>query len=189
LPIIPPDERPKHAGSLRIGGRMAEMRARRGVPAHAADANAGVPPGDGAGDQQVAAVRRPIPINPPSAPVTLKPRPPAAEVERPTGAEQPSDAASPQTEGSAGGDNAASPPPEQMAAAVRRSPTGAPQVAINIVQWSSVPSRRFAFVTVDGSAMTQVREGDRVGGLTVKRIYQRAVEFGFNDSNFLMRAN
>jgi hypothetical protein len=86
-------------------------------------------------------------------------------------------------------DDAAAPPPERMATAVRRPPAGVPQVAINIVQWSASPGRRSVFVTVDGSAITQVHEGDQVGGLTVKRIYQRAVEFGYNESSFLLRAN
>jgi hypothetical protein len=85
--------------------------------------------------------------------------------------------------------------PPQVASApaeppvLRRSPGGAPQVSINILQWSSEPDRRFAFVSVDGGGMTQVREGDRIGGLTVKHIHQQMIEFGFNDSTFLLRAN
>lgn len=78
---------------------------------------------------------------------------------------------------------AASPP------VLRRAPGGAPQVSINILQWSAEPGRRFAFVSVDGGGMTQVREGDRIGGLTVKHIHQQMIEFGFNDSTFLLRAN
>lgn len=99
---------------------------------------------------------------------------------------------------------AAIPPPEPAAAAapapaapaaagtspvLRRAPGGAPQVAINILQWSAEPGRRFAFVSVDGGNMTQVREGDRIGGLTIKHIHQQMIEFGFNDSTFLLRAN
>ncbi|MEW6268317.1 MAG: hypothetical protein AB1689_03355, partial [Thermodesulfobacteriota bacterium] len=72
---------------------------------------------------------------------------------------------------------------------LRRPPGGAPQVSINILQWSVEPARRFAFVTVDGGNMRQVREGDRIGGLTVKRIYEQMIEFGFNDSTFMLRAN
>mgnify|MGYP001338948889 CR=1 FL=1 len=72
---------------------------------------------------------------------------------------------------------------------LRRAPGGAPQVAINILQWSAEPARRFAFVSVDGGNMTQVREGDHIGGLTVKQIHQQMIEFGFNDSTFLLRAN
>ena len=194
VPMVPPSERSKHAGSQRIGARMAELRARRGVSARPDDTSDAAPDGRGSSDQQVAAIRRPIPITPPAAsapgePVTLKARPSAPETEQPPASEHPAEAPVHPADGLQGGDNSPSPPAEQMAAAVRRSPTGAPQVAINIVQWSSAPTRRFAFVTVDGSAMTQVREGDRVGGLTVKRIYQRAVEFGYNDSSFLMRAN
>lgn len=81
------------------------------------------------------------------------------------------------------------PPPAQSALAVRRPPTGAPNVAINIVWWSPVDERRMAFVSVDGGSMTQVREGDQVSGLTVKRIYQEMIEFGQGESSFLLRAN
>lgn len=72
---------------------------------------------------------------------------------------------------------------------LRRAPGGAPQVAINILQWSAEPGRRFAFVSVDGGNMTQVREGDHIGGLTIKHIHQQMIEFGFNESTFLLRAN
>ncbi|MBY0273856.1 hypothetical protein K2Z84_00830, partial [Candidatus Binatia bacterium] len=72
---------------------------------------------------------------------------------------------------------------------LRHSPGGAPQVAINILQWSAEPARRFAFVSVDGGNMTQVREGDHIGGLTIKHIHQQMIEFGFNDGTFLLRAN
>lgn len=82
------------------------------------------------------------------------------------------------------------PPPAAPAPPVlRRSPGGAPQVSINILQWSAEPGRRFAFVSIDGGGMTQVREGDRIGSLTVKHIHQQMIEFGFNDSTFLLRAN
>lgn len=81
------------------------------------------------------------------------------------------------------------PPPRTEPQILRRAPGGAPQVAINILQWSAEPTRRFAFVSVDGGGMTQVREGDRIGGLTVKRIHEQMIEFGFNDSSFLLRAN
>jgi hypothetical protein len=81
---------------------------------------------------------------------------------------------------------AAAPASQQV---LRRAPGGAPQVAINILQWSAEPGRRFAFVSVDGGNMTQVREGDHIGGLTIKHIHQQMIEFGFNDSTFLLRAN
>lgn len=84
-------------------------------------------------------------------------------------------------------------PPQPAAPAappvLRHSPGGAPQVAINILQWSTEPGRRFAFVTVDGGNMTQVREGDHIGPLTVKHIHEQMIEFGYNDSSFLLRAN
>jgi hypothetical protein len=86
------------------------------------------------------------------------------------------------------------PPPsapdaDGLAGALRRSPSGAPEVTINIVQWSATPARRFAYVRVDGSQMVQVHEGDTVGGLTVKRIFQQAVEFAHGEGSFVLRAN
>jgi hypothetical protein len=72
---------------------------------------------------------------------------------------------------------------------LRRSPGGAPQVAINILQWSSEPGRRFAFVSIDGGGLTQVHEGDHIGPLTIKHIHEQTIEFGYNDSSFLLRAN
>lgn len=81
------------------------------------------------------------------------------------------------------------PAPAAAQPVLRRAPGGAPQVAINILQWSTEPARRFAFVSVDGGNMTQVREGDHIGGLTIKHIHQQMIEFGFNDSTFLLRAN
>jgi len=84
---------------------------------------------------------------------------------------------------------AASDDGDVLARALRRSPTGAPDVKINIVSWSATPGRRFAFVRVDGSQVTQVREGDEIGGLKVKHIFQQAVEFGHGDSSFVLRAN
>jgi hypothetical protein len=84
---------------------------------------------------------------------------------------------------------AAAPATAAVPPVLRRAPGGAPQVAINILQWSAEPARRFAFVSVDGGNMTQVREGDHIGGLTVKHIHQQMIEFGFNDSTFLLRAN
>jgi len=83
----------------------------------------------------------------------------------------------------------AAPAPAASRPVLRRAPGGAPQVAINILQWSAEPGRRFAFVSVDGGNMTQVREGDHIGGLTIKHIHQQMIEFGFNDSTFLLRAN
>ena len=79
------------------------------------------------------------------------------------------------------------PPPD---AKVRRwVPGGVPQVSIQILQWSTDDQRRFAYVSVDGGRATQVREGDRVGDLTVTRIYREVVEFEHSSGPFLLRAN
>ena len=47
-----------------------------------------------------------------------------------------------------------------MASALRRPPNGEPDVTINIVQWSAIPERRFAFVRVDGSQVTRLTTGN-----------------------------
>ena len=107
------------------------------------------------------------------------------------GEDSPADAAP----GAPPGTAVASAPPssagagDPMARALRHSPNGLPNVTINLVQWSAAPDRRFAFVRVDGSNMTQVREGDQIGGLTVVRIMQQAIEFGHGDSSFVLRTN
>ncbi|MDG2307379.1 MAG: hypothetical protein P8R42_22560 [Candidatus Binatia bacterium] len=73
---------------------------------------------------------------------------------------------------------------------LRRPPSSAPQVRINILQYSSNPGRRFAYMSVEGNpAMTQVREGESYQGLTVKRILPEQVEFAHQGATFLLRAN
>lgn len=73
---------------------------------------------------------------------------------------------------------------------LRRPPTGAPKVRINILQYSDDPGRRFAYLSVEGNpAMSQVREGESYQGLTVTRIYPETVEFAHQGTTFLLRAN
>ncbi len=73
---------------------------------------------------------------------------------------------------------------------LRRAPSGAPSVRINILQYSRDPDRRFAYMSLEGQpAMTQVREGESYQGLTVKRIFPDVVEFDHSGSLFLLRAN
>ena len=74
--------------------------------------------------------------------------------------------------------------------ALRRAPGSAPQVRINILQWSSDPARRFVYVSLEGDpSMTQVREGETYQGLEVKRIHPEEVEFGHQGGSFLLSAN
>ena len=82
---------------------------------------------------------------------------------------------------------ATEPPPK--AVEVRRLPAGLPEVELNIVQWSPSPSRRFAFVRVDGSAMVKVREGDEVGGLLVVRIHPDGLELAQDQGRWLLRTD
>lgn len=73
---------------------------------------------------------------------------------------------------------------------LRRPPSNAPQVRINILQYSTEPRRRFAYMSIDGNpSMTQVREGESYQGLTVKRIFPEKIEFAHEGSTFLLRAN
>lgn len=81
-------------------------------------------------------------------------------------------------------------PAEPVDEGLRRPPSSAPQVRINILQYSNDPGRRFAYMSIEGNpAMTQVREGESYQGLTVKRIFPEKVEFAHQGSTFLLRAN
>lgn len=125
----------------------------------------------------------------PSAPAGAPPPPPAAV---PSGAPAPAGEPSPDAVAAVAAEptttTVALGPPKKEG--LRRPPSGAPQVRINILQWSSDPRRRFAYMSIDGNpAMTQVREGESYQGLTVKRIFPEQVEFAHQGSIFVLRAN
>lgn len=68
-----------------------------------------------------------------------------------------------------------------------RSPPGLPRVALSFLQWSADPSRRFAFVSIDGGPSQRVREGDTAGGLVVAEITPTGVQFKRDDKMFTIR--
>ena len=68
-----------------------------------------------------------------------------------------------------------------------RSPPGAPKVALTFLQWSADPERRFAFVSIDGSAGQRIREGDGLAGMTVAQITPTGVEFRREGKLFIIR--
>ena len=178
-------ERPGPAGAgTASNGRPPEALAAAAAVAsmtpgrHAAPAPAPAAPGAPA-----AAVQAPAP-HAPAAPAPLAAPPPLTAQPPPVPPEEQAVLAA-----ESGPPGSPEPPSDQIAAATRQPPSGAPNVAINIVQWSASADRRFAFVSVDGGGMTQVREGDEISGLTVKRIYQEMIEFAHDGSSFLMRAN
>ncbi len=115
---------------------------------------------------QVALAPPPPVIAPPSAAVA--PPPPAPE----------SPPAPPQAE------------PAQPPATVidtGRSPPGSPRVALTFLQWSADPSRRFAFVSIDGAPAVRIREGDTPSGLTVAEITRTGVQFKREGQVFMIR--
>lgn len=143
---------------------------------------------------RVAAARPPAspPVAAPAAPRAEPPPVAAARPGAPVPAEAPPPEAAEPAPAEATTDGPATTvalgPPKKEG--LRRPPSGAPQVRINILQWSSDPRRRFAYMSIDGNpAMTQVREGESYQGLTVKRIFPEQVEFAHQGSIFVLRAN
>jgi hypothetical protein len=81
-------------------------------------------------------------------------------------------------------------PPAGHSLEVRRwMPAGAPKVRIQILQWSTDDTRRFAFISVDGGRATRVTEGAVVGPLQVNTIYREMIEIEVAGKSVLLRAN
>lgn len=68
-----------------------------------------------------------------------------------------------------------------------RSPPGAPKVALSFLQWSTDPSRRFAFISIDGAPSQRIREGEVAAGLTVAAITPTGVQFKREGTLFVIR--
>jgi hypothetical protein len=68
-----------------------------------------------------------------------------------------------------------------------RSPPGAPKVALSFLQWSTDPSRRFAFISIDGAPSQRIREGEVAAGLTVAAITPTGVQFKREGTIFVIR--
>jgi hypothetical protein len=79
------------------------------------------------------------------------------------------------------------PPAPEAAIDTGRSPPGLPRVALTFLQWSADPSRRFAFVSIDGAPSQRVREGDTAGGMTVAEITPVGIQFRQEGKVFTIR--
>ncbi len=68
-------------------------------------------------------------------------------------------------------------------------PSVAPSgTSLSLLQWSSDPERRIAFIRVNGGALTMAHEGDTVGGYKVVEIRQNAVELQAGESHLTLHA-
>ena len=117
-----------------------------------------------------------VPQSPPDTVAALAPAAPAVA---PAALPPESDVPPPQAE---------EPPPlPEPVIDTGRSPPGAPRVALTFLQWSTDPTRRFAFVSIDGAPAQRVREGDTTGSLTVAEITPRGVQFKQDGKIFVIR--
>lgn len=68
--------------------------------------------------------------------------------------------------------------------------TGPPPInaSLNFLQWSPESDKRIAFIKVEGGPTTLVHEGDTIGGATVVKIRQDAVDLRSGESQWTLRA-
>lgn len=59
--------------------------------------------------------------------------------------------------------------------------------SLSFLQWSPDPSKRIAFIKVNGGPLTLVQEGDAVSGFTVVEIRHDAVELRSGNASFTLR--
>lgn len=59
--------------------------------------------------------------------------------------------------------------------------------SLSFLQWSSEPSKRIAFIKVNGGPLTLAQEGDTVGGFTVVEIRRDEVELRSGNATFTLR--
>lgn len=59
---------------------------------------------------------------------------------------------------------------------------------LSLLQWSSDPERRIAFLRVNGGPLTMAHEGDTVGGYKVAEIRQNAVELQLGETHVTLHA-
>jgi hypothetical protein len=137
------------------------------------------------------------PTTPPAAPRAFAEPPraqafltPPATVRRPEQPFRPSVATAP----------AAQPPPlrpapEPPASAAHadegvlpRPPANAPQVEVNFLAYSRMPARRTVTLTIDGTGMVTLHEGETAGDVEVARILADRVELRHGGQTFAVRA-
>jgi hypothetical protein len=58
---------------------------------------------------------------------------------------------------------------------------------LSLLQWSSDPERRIAFLRVNGGPLTMAHEGDTVGGYKVAEIRQNTVELQMGETHVTLR--
>jgi hypothetical protein len=79
------------------------------------------------------------------------------------------------------------PPPEAPAAppadadVVPGPPPGAPHIAINFLAYSRIPARRTVTLTIDGTDMITMSEGERLGTIEIVRILPNRVHLRYGD--------
>jgi hypothetical protein len=65
--------------------------------------------------------------------------------------------------------------------------SGASGATLSLLQWSTDPERRIAFLRVNGGPLTMAHEGDTVGGYKVAEIRQNAVELQLGETHMTLR--
>jgi hypothetical protein len=69
-----------------------------------------------------------------------------------------------------------------------RLPVGAPHVLVNVLLYSRLPERRTVSLTVDGSGMVTLREGESIGGIEVTRILPERIHVRYDGRLFAVDA-
>jgi hypothetical protein len=71
---------------------------------------------------------------------------------------------------------------------VRRAPSGAPKVQLSFLLFSGSPDRRSVALSIDGSGLETLREGEASGALEVVRILPDRVDLRWEGQPFTVRA-
>jgi len=118
----------------------------------------------------------------PSAPVERRTEPPAAmardaEPPPPPPTPQPAEIAPPAAD--------SAPPPLEV---LPRLPADAPHVQVSFLLYSRTPERRTVMLSIDGSGMATLHEGDRAGDIEVARILADGVHVRWGGRLFSVQA-
>jgi hypothetical protein len=82
----------------------------------------------------------------------------------------------------------ASRPREAVPPPVRRAPAGAPKVQLSFLLFSGSADRRSVALSIDGSGLETLHEGESSGGLEVVRILPDRVDLRWQGEPFTVRA-
>jgi len=80
------------------------------------------------------------------------------------------------------------PPSDAHEAVLPRLPPGAPQIEVNFLAYSRMPARRTVTLTIDGTGMVTLHEGETAGDVEVARILADRVELRHGGQTFAVRA-